>query len=162
MQKIIILPFILFSMSLSAQHNQPSNKHFWYSLETAATPEKIWQIWTDVSKWNQWDTGLQSAEMSEKFALNATGITTSLEGRKSKFRVVAFEEGRSYTFKTSLPLGGLYVKRYLETKNGKTVFTHYVRFSGVLGGLFAKKLGPKFRAMLPDVLQKINEIAVKK
>lgn len=149
-------------MRLSAQPNQPSDKHFWYSMETTVAPEKIWHIWTDVPNWKQWDTGLQSAEISGDFALNATGIITSLEGRKSKFRIVAFEEGKSYTFKTRLPLGALYVKRYLETKNGKTVFIHDVRFSGITGGLFAKKFGPKFREMLPDVLKKINEIAVGK
>lgn len=149
-------------MTLFAQHNQPSDKHFWYSMETTAVPEKIWQIWADVPNWNQWDTGLQSAELSEKLALNATGIITSLEGRKSKFRIVAFEEGKSYTFKTRLPLGALHVKRYLETKNGKTVFTHDVRFSGITGGLFAKKFGPKFREMLPEVLKRINEIAGEK
>jgi hypothetical protein len=148
-------------MQIHAQNERPTNKHFWHTVETNANPEKIWKIWTDVAHWNHWDSGLKDAEISEKFSLNATGSIISLEGRKSKFKVVDFEEGKSYTFKTNLPLGGLYVKRFLEVKNGKTVFTHEVWFSGLTGGIFAKQFGPKFREMLPNVLNKIKEIAEK-
>ena len=90
------------------------------------------------------------------FALKAKGVITSLEGRRSKFKVVDYIKGESYTFKTKLPLGSLYVKRYLEQKDGKIYFTHEVWFKGLTGGLFAKSFGPKFRAMLPEVMQKIK------
>jgi len=146
-------------MSLAAQENQ-SNQHFWYTLESDATPHQIWTIWTDVANWHQWDSGLKAAEMQSPFQLNATGIITSLEGRKSKFKIVELEEGTTYTFKTKLPLGSLYVKRYLEQKNEKTYFTHEVWFQGLTKGIFAKAFGKKFKAMLPEVMQSINQIAI--
>jgi Polyketide cyclase / dehydrase and lipid transport len=161
MKKIIIVTLTFFAMQTHAQDLQPTNKHFWHTVETTANPDKIWQIWTDVANWNQWDSGLKSSEMTEKFTLDATGSIISLEGRKSKFKVVDFKEGKSYTFKTNLLFGGLYVKRFWEIKNGKTAFTHEVWFSGLTGGIFAGQFGPTFRKMLPDVLNKIKEIAEK-
>ena len=68
-------------------------------------------------------------------------------------------ENQSYTYKTSLPLGGLYVKRFLSIQNGKTTFTHEVWFEGLSKKLFAKMLGGNFRKMLPEVLQNIKNIA---
>jgi hypothetical protein len=161
MQKIILLSLTLIRMSLYAQTPEQTNKHFWHRVETSAPPQKIWQIWTDVKNWNQWDTGLKQAEIKEHFALNSSGIVTSLENRQSKFTIVTYEEGKSYTFRTKLPLGSLYVRRFLETIDGKTYFTHEVWFSGMTGGIFAKQFGRKFREMLPSVMESIKEIAQK-
>ena len=147
------------AIHLNAQDKEPTNKHFWYSLETTATPEAIWSIWTDVPNWKDWDTGLKDASIQGAFEIDAKGQIISLEGRKSRFKVVEFIEGQSYTYKTKLPLGSLYVKRYLTQENGKTVFTHEVWFKGLTGGIFAKAFGEKFRNMLPDVLSRIKTIA---
>ena len=145
-------------MSLQAQEHQ-SNSHFWNTVATTASPEQIWAIWTDVSNWEQWDKGLKKADMDTPFSLHSSGVITSLEGRKSKFKVVELEEGKSYTFKTKLPLGGLYVKRFLEQRNGKTYFTHEVWFKGITKGIFAKAFGPKFRTLLPEAMNSIKKIA---
>lgn len=149
-------------MNSLAHDKVQSSKHFWHTVETSATSDEIWKVWTDVENWKVWDSGLKDAEMSEKFDLKARGIITSLEGRKSKFKIVDFEKGKSYTFKTALPFGGLYVKRVLEKKDGKTFFTHEVWFTGLFAGAFAKKFGEKFRGMLPEVMQNVKAIAEKK
>ncbi|MEM8908893.1 MAG: SRPBCC family protein [Bacteroidota bacterium] len=145
--------------SSNAQEKTSSPKHFWHTVETKALPEQIWSIWIDVNNWHLWDSGLQSAAMAEPFALKAKGKIVSLQGRQSKFKVVAYEAGASYTFKTKLPLGGLFVKRYLEVRDGKTYFTHEVWFKGMTAGLFAKKFGKDFQAMLPEVMDKIKVLA---
>lgn len=150
----------LFSLLQSqAPSTQDSDKHFSHSVRTSAPPALIWKIWTDVPNWKDWDSGLQDAGMKEAFALKAKGKITSLEGRKSGFKVVEFTEGQSYTFKTVLPLGALFVKRTLSVEGTETVFTHEVWFSGLTGGIFARQFGPKFREMLPGVMQKIKKIA---
>lgn len=159
MRFTLFIFFASIALNINAQDKTPTNKHFWYSLETSAPPESIWNIWIDVPNWKDWDTGLKDASMDGAFALESQGVITSLEDRKSKFEVVEFAEGEFYTYKTKLPLGALYVKRYLTEVNGQTVFTHEVWFQGLTGGIFAKAFGEKFRNMLPDVLGKIKEIA---
>jgi len=146
-------------MTTLTQGQTQSNKHFWHTMETSASPSDIWKIWTDVPNWKDWDSGLKDAEMTDDFRLDAKGIIISLEGRKSKFTVVEYEEGKSYTIKTKLPLSSLYVKRFWEEKNGKIYFTHEVWFKGLTAGIFAKAFGGEFRKMLPVVLENIKKIA---
>ena len=152
---------LISAMTSFAQPKAQTDQHFWHTLETSAPPEKIWSIWTDVVNWKNWDTGLKDATIKSEFGSNARGVITSLEGRKSKFTIIGYSEGETYTLKTKLPLGSLYVKRYLETREGTTVFTHEVWFKGLTKGMFAKAFGKDFREMLPDVLQNIKNIAEK-
>ena len=162
MRLTILILVMLGNTTLIAQNKAPTNKHFWHTIETTATPDKIWSVWIDVNNWKDWDTGLKDASIEGVFSLGAKGIIISLEGRKSKFKVVEYETGKSYTYKTKLPLGSLYVKRYLKTENGITTFTHEVWFKGLTSGIFAKAFGKKFRKMLPDVLANIKQIAEEK
>jgi len=104
---------------------------------------------------------LMDASMEGDFQLNAVGTIISLEGRKSKFKVVEFQEGRSYTIRTRLPLGGLFVKRSLEVESGITHFEHEVWFSGLSRPIFARLFGRKFREMLPEVLKNIKNLLEK-
>ncbi|WP_218921442.1 SRPBCC family protein [Haliscomenobacter hydrossis] len=144
---------------MSSFGSAQSNTHFSHTLETAASPEKIWQIWSDVPNWNQWDEGLKSAELKGAFALNAAGVLIPDKGPKSKFRITNLKAGHSYTFKTKLPLGALHVKRFLEVKQGRTFFTHEVWFTGVSKGIFGNALGKNYRKILPGVMGKIKTIA---
>lgn len=152
---------ILLSSLVIPNHSltKPTNKHFWHSLETDIEPAKIWDVWTNVKDWHEWDTGLQTAEMKDPFKKGSKGFITSLEGRRSKFKIVAYEKGKSYTFRTPLLFSSLYVKRYFSRENEKTFITHEVWFKGLTGGLFAKRFGPEFRAMLPGVMEKVLEKA---
>lgn len=148
-------------MTTIAQEQIPTNKHFWYSAKTDAKPTDIWKIWTDVPNWKNWDSGLKDAEINTDFQLDAKGIITSLEGRKSKFKVVEYQEGISYTIKTQLPLSSLYVRRFWKEKDGEIYFTHEVWFKGLTAGIFANIFGEEFQKMLPEVLENIKKIAEK-
>lgn len=161
MKLFTLLSFLCLVLTVKAQQSKNKNKHFSYTLETKAEAANIWKIWINVNQWKKWDTGLKDAQMLEEFSLNAKGYIISLEGRKSKFKVVAFEPGKSYTFRTKLPFGSLYVKRYLSKQNTQVQFTHEVWFKGLTAGIFAKSFGKKFREMLPEVMQNIKNQAEK-
>ncbi|GAB2574890.1 SRPBCC family protein [Spirosoma areae] len=145
---------------LSAQTvAQQSNTHFSYTVKTSAAPEIIWRIWTDVPAWKDWDEGLKTAELNGSFTALTTGTLIPDRGPKSKFVLVEVIPNQTYTFKTKLPLGALYVKRYLTTQSGETTFTHEVWFAGVTKGIFGRALGRNYRKILPGVMEKIKAIA---
>lgn len=158
MRLTFLILIMLANTGLKAQDKVPTNKHFWYSMETTASSSEIWSVWTAVEQWKDWDRGLKDAKIEGEFSLGAKGTIISLEGRKSKFKVVEYKEGESYTYKTKLPLGSLYVKRYLTTEDATITFTHEVWFKGLSSGIFAKAFGGEFRGMLPDVLLNIKKI----
>lgn len=136
-----------------------SNTHFSHSLETNSLAEKIWQIWTDVPNWNQWDKGLKSAELQGDFAAQTKGFLMPDKGFKANFIITEVIDNQSYTFKTNVPFGALYVKRFLSKKEGKTIFTHEVWFTGISKGLFGLLLGNNYRKILPEVMNEIKKIA---
>ena len=100
MRLTILILVILSNTVLNAQNQVPTNKHFWYTMETTTSPDEIWSIWTNVKQWKDWDTGLKDASIDGEFKLDTKGAIISLEGRKSKFKVVEYEEGKTYTYKT--------------------------------------------------------------
>lgn len=159
MKQIILITSILMTMSATAQQ---SNFHFSHTDSTQVSSDKIWQVWTDVANWKQWDKGLKEANLDGAFEVGTKGKLIPDKGPKSKFIISELVPKQSYTFKTKIPFGWLIIKRNLEVKNGTTYFTHDVEFTGLLKKILAIKLGKKYRAMLPEVLTSIKQIAEKK
>ena len=159
MKQIFLIISILLTMTANAQQ---SNYHFSHTDSTTATSDKIWQVWTDVPNWKQWDKGLKKAILEGEFIVGSKGKLIPDKGPKSKFIISELEPNKSYTFKTKIPFGWLIIKRTLEAKNGYTYFTHEVQFTGLLKKVLGKKLGKNYRAMLPEVLTEIKQIAESK
>ncbi len=164
MKNLILLFLSLLTLNASAQTRSapPTSKHFWHQEKTTASSEIIWDIWTDVPNWKDWDSGLKDASINGDFKLDAKGKIISLENRKSKFKIIDFEEGVSYTMKTKLPLSSLYVKRFISEKNGETFITHEVWFKGLTSRIFAKSFGTKFKNILPNVVREVITLAEQK
>lgn len=152
---------LLASLGLLTHHllAQQTNYHFSHTDSTNVPPENIWAVWTDVPNWKQWDKGLQEAILYGDFKLGAKGRLIPDKGPKSRFVISQYDQNTSYTFKTAIPLGTLRVKRSLELKNNRTFFTHEVEFTGPLKKLFGRKMGKRYRALLPEVLADIRKIA---
>lgn len=136
---------------------------FTHTVETTARPEAIWQVWTDVEHWPAWDTELESAGLQGTFHNGSRGFLRSSAGAEAEFVISDCIDMQQYTFSTNLPLGSLLIKRTLTSENntGKTRFTHHVQFVGASGWLFGLLLGPRYKAVLPSVMERIRSIAEK-
>lgn len=132
---------------------------FSHTVKTTASADAIWAIWTDVSRWAEWDTELDSARLEGGFYLGATGQLTPKKGPKSNFVISQLADGDSYTFTTQLPFCKLHVVRFLCRHDSGTSFTHEVSFEGLLSVVFEKLLGKRFQLVLPDVMQNIKRMA---
>lgn len=159
MKPIFLIISILFAMNAYAQQ---TNYRFSHTDSTIAASEKIWQIWTDVPNWKQWDNGLKEAVLEGDFVVGTKGKLIPDKGPKSTFIISDIEPNKSYTFKTKIPFGWLIIKRTLEIKEGYTFFTHDVEFTGILKKILGNKLGENYRELLPGVLAEIKQIAESK
>jgi hypothetical protein len=158
MKHIVFIMSILATTLASAQQ---TNYHFNHTESTRASSANIWKVWTDVPNWKQWDKGLKDATLEGAFAAGAKGKLIPDKGPKSKFIISEVVPNQSYTFKTKIPCGWLVIKRSLEEKDGITYFTHEVAFTGILKKVLGKRLGENYRAMLPEVMASIKQIAEK-
>jgi hypothetical protein len=156
MKLLFFFTSMLFSMTATGHQ---TNYHFSHTDSTRVSSDKIWQVWTDVPNWKQWDQGLKEAVLDGNFIVGTKGKLIPNKGPKSKFIISELVPNKSYAFKTRIPLGWLVIKRTLEVKNGITYFTHDVEFTGLLKKVFGNVLGKEYRAMLPNVLSEIKRIA---
>jgi hypothetical protein len=135
-------------------------RKFKHTVATIAPPETIWQLWTNVDRWVEWDTELLSASMMGEFRLGAVGQLTPRRGVASSFQITQFQIDQSYTLMIALPLCQLQIQRYLSTTpDGPLYFTHDVSFRGFLAWVFALLLGRRFRRILPQVMENLKQIA---
>ena len=132
-----------------------------HTVTSQAPAEKIWKIWTDVLHWTEWDSEIEYAKMDDKFQLGGTGVLKPKGGPKTRFKIIALQEGISFTDISFLPLTKLYFKHTITSlPDGGCSFTHRIEISGILSFLFSKILGPKMRASLPQAMGKLNQLAL--
>ncbi|GAB4442114.1 MAG: hypothetical protein OHK0015_40260 [Chloroflexi bacterium OHK40] len=131
---------------------------FAHTLETTAAAEQVWELWTDVAGWPRWDTALCAARLDGPFVYQAQGRLQATGSPESRFTVVELEPGRSYTIAVPLLLAELRVRRALTPMPAGTRYTHEVSFAGSLEGLFGLLLGRRFRAMLPEVMERLRQL----
>lgn len=143
------------STSASAQL-VPTNRSFSHEIVTTASPAVLWSAWTDVENWKRWDIGLQSAMLDGPFRLGAKGELISDDGNKAKFEIAELIPDSAYTFKTQIPFGYLVVRREITNKAPVT-YKHTVWFTGPLKGLFFNLLGKRYKALLPEAMNKLKE-----
>ena len=135
-----------------------TNRAFSHEVTTTAPPEAVWALWTDASTWKDWDKGLKSAEHEGAMAVGSKGTIVPLEGASANFEVIRLEPGKSYSFRTSLPLARLIVEREI-TGTAPTRLRHTVSFSGPLAGYWSDQFGPGFRAALPPTMERLADLA---
>ena len=130
-----------------------------HTVKTSASPQRIWEIWTDVKNWSDWDTQLIDSYLESPFMLEAKGKLTPKKGGVSTFRISQLVPKKSYTFQCKLPLCNLNVSRTLDTQLDGTYFTHKVWFEGISAFVFSRILGKQFQTVLTNVMENIKWIA---
>ncbi len=138
-----------------------SPRDFEFTLAIQTSRASFWKLWTDANTWANWDTPLQSAILEAPMQLGTRGSLITKTGQKSEFVISQFDNLKSYTMTTALPLGQLEIRRFLTEQNGQLEFTHRVRFLGLSAGLFAALLGKGFMQELPVVMQNLKVMAEK-
>jgi Polyketide cyclase / dehydrase and lipid transport len=139
---------------------QGRNSSFSHSIDTTASHDRVWKLWTDVSTWSKWDGGLKSASLEGQFGVGAIGKIVPLRGSIVPFSVTAHTPNTSSAFVTKLPFAKLNIERSLVNlpSNG-TRFTHTVTFTGPLREVWGFILGRGFRRELPLTMAKLAALA---
>ena len=66
------------------------------TLETNATPDRVWMLWSDVSTWPQWNPDVKEIEISGPFADGTTGTMTTRSGGSHAISLEEVQPGRSF------------------------------------------------------------------
>src|SRR5260370_36064509 len=66
------------------------------SVESTASPEKVWRIWADMSTWGQWNPNVTTMDWQGGFASGTAGGVNTPSGQHHKIELAAVQPWRSF------------------------------------------------------------------
>ena len=132
------------------------------SKTTHATPEAVWELWSDLDKRRSWDDDLDRAALDPgvAFGKGATGSVTLKGQPPRKFEILECEPLKLYTDRFHLPLGGRmdWVHRIEQSGDAATV-TFDVSCGGPTALLLAPIMKKILARTLPSTVDKLLKVA---
>jgi Polyketide cyclase / dehydrase and lipid transport len=121
---------------------------------TDASPEAVYALWADVSRWTEWDTSVSSVTLDGPFEVGSTG-TMIIEGQPPIAYRLTEVTPSGFTDETEIPGLLLRFKHVVATVDGRTRVTHRVEIEGDQ----ATEFGPKVTEDVPDAVRALVKLA---
>src|SRR3989442_5252140 len=72
------------------------------SVETTASPDRVWQIWSDMSTWEDWNPNVSTMDWQGGFVSGSTGVMNTKAGQHHSMQLVDVQPGRGFALVTSV------------------------------------------------------------
>jgi hypothetical protein len=129
------------------------------SVETTATPDKVWKIWSDMSTWGDWNPNVSTMNWQGGFQSGTSGVMNTRAAQHHKMSLVDVVPGRSFALLTSVVPGTTFrFNCRIDPAGGTTKIGQYVEVKGPLGPILGGMLGPQvskeFGTLLTNLAKK--------
>lgn len=133
---------------------------FEYTHSASAEPDTVWQLWSDVSRWTEWDTDLEQVTLESEFAAGTVGSLKPKGMDALPFTLTRVEAGVGFSDETRLPEAVLRFDHDVRhAAGGGAAITQRVAMDGPLAGVYFGQLGAKIVLDVPAVLERLAAIA---
>ena len=124
------------------------------AVETTASPQAAWKIWSDTSTWQEWNPDVQSMTLAGPFAAGTTGTMKTKQGTRA-IQLTEVVPGRSFRLETTvIPLTRFAFECKVSTGSaGKTTLSQAIVVGGPLGGLVGGMMGKQIADTFPALLR---------
>jgi Polyketide cyclase / dehydrase and lipid transport len=131
---------------------------FQHAVETPASPQALWRLYSDVATWPTWDDAVERVTLDGPFEPGAVG-TFKLSGQDPlEFRLLEVEPERGFMDETSIPGGIVRFRHRIEAfDDGRVRLTHAVEIEAPAP--VAEQLGAKITAGVPETMIRLAELA---
>ena len=116
------------------------------------SPENIFDVYTNVEKWCNWDADVKSSSISGEFKQGVKGVLIPSKGPKAKFSLVEVTLNQSFSSETKLPLCRMRFEHELNPSGEFTEVTHRIEFTGALSFIWRRLIGSQIKKGLPHAL----------
>jgi len=129
------------------------------SVETTASADKVWRIWSDMSTWGEWNPNVSTMDWNGGFISGSTGVMNTKAGQHHKMQLVDVEPGKGFKLETSVVPGTKFrFNCRIEPAGAKTKVSQTVEVGGPLGPVMCGMLGPQvskeFGTLLSNLARK--------
>jgi hypothetical protein len=130
-----------------------------HTIETDATPQAVWKLYSDVSTWPRWDDGAEYVQLDGPFTAGAKGIAKFIGQEPLAFVLIEVVPNERFTDQTIVPDAGISVRAthtLVPLANGRTQITH----AFAIDGPAAETLGPMITADVPHTMKNLVRLAL--
>jgi uncharacterized protein YndB with AHSA1/START domain len=122
-----------------------------HSIETAAPPEVVWGLYSDVTTWSEWNAGVERVDLHGPFAAGTSGELTPPGADPLPFRIVAATKNLGYTAETDIAetVTLRTTSQLTPLPSGGTRISHTAELVGPAAEFFGQSFGPKLAAGVP-------------
>ncbi|MEV5956765.1 polyketide cyclase [Streptomyces sp. NPDC051987] len=131
-----------------------------HSIETDATPEAIWGLWTDVAHWGVWNADIASIRISGPFETGAEIVMTPA-GQDPVHLLVA-ETAVNELFVDEARFDGLLLRtvhRLGRGDRGRTRVTYRMEITGPGADRLGPQIGPAVTGDWPQTMAALVKLA---
>jgi hypothetical protein len=132
---------------------------FEHTLDIAAEPAKIYQLYANVAQWPTWDPEVLESSINGAFVSGAVGSVKPKGGPKSQMTFLDVKPNSFFAVQCKLPLCVMRFEHELVLKGAITSATHRVMFSGFLAPLFGRLIGNGIKKTLPATMDGLKRAA---
>jgi hypothetical protein len=112
------------------------------TLETSAPPDRVWQVWSDVNRWPEWNPDMKASHIEGPLKLGATGNIDTRSGGKHDVVVTHFEQGRSFELEsTALPGTKMAIRATIAPSGAGSRITQGFEPRGLLAPIVGPMMG---------------------
>lgn len=123
------------------------------SLETSASPSRVWQVWSDVNHWTEWNPDMNESRLDGPLKLGATGMINTKSGGKHDVVVTHFEDGRSFELEsTALPGTKMAIRATISPNASGSKITQAFEPRGLLAPIVGPMMGGTILKTFSSVL----------
>jgi uncharacterized protein YndB with AHSA1/START domain len=127
---------------------------------SSAAASAVWALWSDPSRWPEWNDQLESGELEGEFAVGEKLRVKFRRGGRMQFEIVALEPERLLVDEARMPGARLGHEHRLEPAGEGVEITHRIYVRGALSGLFALLLGrTRMRESVVRFVERERELA---
>ena len=123
------------------------------SIETVASPEAIWRLWSDVAGWPEWIADIEHIEISGPFAAGSTISMTPAGQDPVELRIA--EAVEPDLFVDEADLGDVVVRtihRVERLEGDRNRVIYRMEISGPAADSVGPDLGPQISGDFPETL----------
>lgn len=133
-----------------------------HSIVPAATPASIWQLYSDVSTWPEWDAGIAAISIDGPFAAGTMGMITPSGQASLPFTTLEADPERGFVDETEIRGAGILIRfehRIVALPDGRSRLTHSVAIRGPIPDAVASEIGAGVSAGIPQTMATLAQQA---
>ena len=125
-----------------------------HTVEVAARPEQVWEAWTKVACWPQWNGDIAGIEFTGPFAAGGTIDMTVQDGDVITLRLAEVANGERFVDEATVAgtvLRTVHAVSPLDGRGSRVVYRMEA------DGPAAEQIGPAVSADFPETLQALRD-----